>query len=101
MRKVQAHQIYNFLETIERDFEKEAQRACSNSIWKCKCLKCGNITSVSSADLKSGHTKSCGCLNRELVSERSLNDLTGKKFNKLTVIKRVDNDSFGHAKWLC
>jgi hypothetical protein len=28
-------------------------------------------------------------------------DITGQKFNRWTVIKRVENDSKGHAKWLC
>lgn len=30
-------------------------------IWKCKC-DCGNITFVIANNLKSGNTKSCGCL---------------------------------------
>ena len=28
-------------------------------------------------------------------------DLTGKRFEKLTVIKRVKNSNDGHARWLC
>lgn len=28
-------------------------------------------------------------------------DMTGKKYNKLFVIKRVENDKDGNAKWLC
>ena len=32
--------------------------------WLCKC-DCGNITSVCTNKLKSGHTKSCGCYSRE------------------------------------
>jgi len=27
-------------------------------------------------------------------------DLTGKKFGRLVVIKRVENDKWGHHKWL-
>lgn len=34
--------------------------------WECRC-KCGNITIVTSFRLTSGRTKSCGCLQRELV----------------------------------
>lgn len=30
-------------------------------LWKCIC-NCGNITYVNRGKLKSGHTKSCGCL---------------------------------------
>ena len=28
-------------------------------------------------------------------------DLTGQKFGRLTVIKRVENTKEGRAKWLC
>lgn len=43
--------------------------------WKCRC-DCGNIVFATSSYLKSGHTKSCGCLNRE----KSSNRLKNKKF---------------------
>lgn len=37
-----------------------------NKRYCCKCLcDCGKITIVNSSKLKSGHTKSCGCLNYE------------------------------------
>ena len=32
--------------------------------WKCKCC-CGNIVIVSGGNLSSGHTNSCGCLQKE------------------------------------
>lgn len=38
--------------------------------WLCQC-ECGNKTSVRTSNLKNGHVKSCGCLNRELISKRS------------------------------
>lgn len=28
-------------------------------------------------------------------------DITGNKYGKLTVIKRVDNDQKGKVRWLC
>lgn len=37
--------------------------------WKCKC-DCGNIVLVTTTYLKTGHTKSCGCLSREMASSR-------------------------------
>ncbi len=43
--------------------------------WKCKC-DCGNIVLATTTYLKTGHTKSCGCLNRESASKR----LKSKKF---------------------
>ena len=38
--------------------------------WLCSC-SCGNETSVSYANLKHGKTKSCGCMAREMSSERA------------------------------
>lgn len=35
-----------------------------NSFWLCQCI-CGNTSIVMARALKTGHTKSCGCLQRE------------------------------------
>lgn len=43
--------------------------------WKCKCA-CGNIILATTTYLKTGHTKSCGCYNKESSSNR----LKSKKF---------------------
>lgn len=32
---------------------------------------------------------------------RKLDDLTGRKFNRLTVIEKAGNDKYGHPKWKC
>ena len=36
--------------------------------WICRC-DCGNITEVITAHLREGRTKSCGCLQRERISQ--------------------------------
>lgn len=41
--------------------------------WLCKC-DCGNKTKVTTADLRSGHTKSCGCYGKQIGK-------TNKKYN--------------------
>lgn len=51
------------------------RNSCNQVQWKCKC-DCGNIVLATTTYLKTGHTKSCGCLNRELASKR----LKSKKF---------------------
>lgn len=51
---------FNRLVVLERDFSKGNRR----TYWKCRC-DCGNITVVDGVKLKSGGTKSCGCLNSE------------------------------------
>ena len=38
------------------------------SFWKCRC-DCGNEIVTRADGLKSGHTNSCGCYNKEIVSE--------------------------------
>lgn len=37
--------------------------------WYCRC-SCGNYTTVRADNLKSGNTLACGCVNRQLHSER-------------------------------
>lgn len=41
-----------------------------NYVWRCVC-DCGNETFVNSQRLKSGKTKSCGCLKSIITSERN------------------------------
>lgn len=37
--------------------------------WSCVC-ECGKFTAVSSTHLKTGHTKSCGCVRNDICSSR-------------------------------
>ena len=41
-----------------------AEKLNNRMSWLCKC-NCGNIKVINASKLKSGHTKSCGCLNDE------------------------------------
>lgn len=48
------------------------ERTASKKIqWLCRC-DCGNESRVVGADLNNGTTKSCGCLQREVVSKLNL-----------------------------
>ena len=63
------------------------------SEWLCKCNNCGKYVIVNSHNLRTGHTKSCGCL----ISEKLRKDLTGQTFNYLTVLgydKSVNENSY-------
>lgn len=67
------------------------------TMWLCRCT-CGNETVVAGYTLTHGLTQSCGCLQREIL--RRFEDLTGQKFGKLTVLKRVANKGI-KLRWLC
>jgi hypothetical protein len=72
--------------------------------WHCLC-ECGNECDVTAFNLKQGHTKSCGCLQKNKITERFLIDLTGKKFGRWTVLYRGNSHvtPSGQSKtmWYC
>ena len=69
--------------------------------WNCVC-DCGTLTTVSRAHLRNGSTKSCGCLAREITSNRTKIDLTGEEFDRLTVLSENPKRSKGgRIRWNC
>lgn len=50
-------------------FRTMPSRGGRRAFWKCTCV-CGNIRVVSGENLRSGNTRSCGCLERELTISR-------------------------------
>lgn len=75
------------------------QRQGSSIIWQCKC-ECGNICYKSSKDLRSGHCKSCGCLQRESRATPHKN-LIGQRFGFLTVIALTEKSNYEGRLWEC
>lgn len=55
---------FNYLTVIERVKKENSKQ----TYWKCKC-ECGNITITTSPHLKDGHTRSCGCLQKQKMKE--------------------------------
>lgn len=78
--------IFERLTVIRRVENNEHGR----SMWLCQC-ECGNQKVIMGKCLKSGHTKSCGCLNREIISKSSLKDISGVRYGKLLVVDRVED----------
>lgn len=69
---------------------------------RCQC-ECGTTKLVSLYGLRRGESKSCGCLSRESATapnHKTFIDLTGQKFKRVTVIKRVKNKG-KELQWLC
>lgn len=60
---------------------KKLERKSKNrqSYWLCSC-ECGNKTEVRGDGLRSGKTKSCGCLQKEIVTKmKTLHGMSGTK----------------------
>lgn len=51
---------YGRLTVIKKAYKKD-----KFTYWLCEC-DCGNYTTVERGNLRSGHTKSCGCLQKEM-----------------------------------
>ena len=68
-------------------------------MWHCRC-ECGTERDVASANLVHGFSKSCGCLADDSRHSRFI-DLTGKKFHRLTVLRRDETSNTKHSKWIC
>ena len=66
--------------------------------WFCHC-DCGTEKIIRGSSLISGATKSCGCLSREIASERNFKDETGNRFGKLVVHGLFEKHP--KAKWEC
>jgi hypothetical protein len=64
----------------------------------CQCI-CGKIRNVFPHALKSGKTKSCGCLTRDRISKPRVQ--LKEKYNRLTIIKELDRLNKKDRRVLC
>jgi hypothetical protein len=74
-----------------------------SSRWACRC-DCGNSKVATGADLRRGFVVSCGCQHREAVRRNGLangQDLTGRRFERLVVVRRVDSPNRAATMWEC
>ena len=73
------------LMVIERAPDRINKGGTKHVMWKCKC-DCGNETIVRGTSLRNGHTRSCGCVHSEAAMGIGLDDITGQKFGRWTVL---------------
>jgi hypothetical protein len=87
----------NFIDlTGQRFGQLTVQKRVTNSKsgaarWLCKC-QCGTFTLVSTTNLRSGNSKSCGCgwiKGWQAANARKFIDLTGRQFGRLKVIEKA------------
>lgn len=93
------NKTFGKLLVLERDTNKPSGHGYP-VFWKCKC-ECGNIISVRTADLKNGHTQSCGCLQKQRTADSNSNNLLGQRFGKLKVIEKTNQRQGRHIIWKC
>lgn len=67
------------------------------AMWNCLC-DCGNKKVVRSSCLRSGESRSCGCLQKTTIYGE---DHTGKKFGRWTVLKRAERKHRRITFWVC
>lgn len=75
--------------------------------WMCEC-ECGVYKEISAATLKSGQSKSCGCLHKELLKERLMKkryerllSRIGDKVNEFTILKIIEEHPGYKTIFLC
>lgn len=93
--------VFGKLKIISRAEDKVTKKS-RHATYSCLC-ECGNNVTVSYSNLLSGNTRSCGCL--KLISKK-FEDLTGKRFNNLIVIERLEDrirqtDGRKVVQWRC
>lgn len=73
--------------------------------WFCQC-DCGKVINTRGCALRMGKAKSCGCINREMLTAK-YKDETGKRYGRLVVIRLVGMGDYRRggkeqgAQWLC
>ena len=77
--------------TVIKEAPKE-QRKNNRVTWICRC-DCGKEVLVTGKDLKSGNTKSCGCLYSK--------NLVGKRYGRLLVLASTEMRKHGSMVWKC
>lgn len=87
------------LVVLERDLNKLKGKGHS-SYWICQC-DCGNKCSVDYVSLRRGHTQSCGCLKKELLSQKNIKDITNQRFGMVVAKERLNVKSHQSWVWRC
>jgi rubredoxin len=90
-----SNQKYNMLTVL---YKTGRQTSNKQYYWMCRC-DCGNMTEVRVGNIRTGRTKSCGCLNK-LKGEKHPNFKHGLSQNRDTgEYKRYQRECFDRHKY--
>ncbi len=79
--------------------EDSGERKNRLTVWRCRC-NCGGERLVPTNGLTSGTVTDCGCVPKAPVTNRTAEDLTGRRFGSLTVLYRMENRK-KRTQWMC
>lgn len=98
MREDLTGRVFGLLTVLGPAPDKLTAKGGHIPMWRCSC-ECGAEVITRASSLKSGHTKGCG------QKHRRVEDLTGRKFGKLTVLCRAEDhlnpNGTKYIMWLC
>ncbi len=81
--------------------EDSGQRKGSSVLWRCRCGCGGEILAVR-RQLVSGNVTSCGCVPKLSAPRRQAEDLTGRRFGRLTALYHVNREDRARGSyWHC
>ena len=90
-------QRYGRLVAVRFDHYNEKKQDC----WLFRC-DCGNEKIIPAANVKWRRVQSCGCLIKEHITALHKQDITGKRYGRLTAIRPTDQrDVRGSIIWEC
>lgn len=82
-------QVFGRLTVIERNTENDKS---NKPAWVCQC-SCGQRVIIGGGHLRSGHTQSCGCLQKK--------DITNQRFGRLVALYPTDKRNHRSIVWHC
>lgn len=94
--------------TVIEKHGSHRKKGRSQVIWRCAC-DCGAEVFTSSNRLRTGTTRSCGCLMRDTAAAigrghthaTRMVDISGQRFGLLTAVDQTDRRANGSVVWLC
>lgn len=82
--------------TVQYCKQRSSRKGNGATVWRCLC-DCGNFHDVRSTHLIQGATKSCGCIHKEMLSQReTTHGMTGQRFYNIWsgMLSRTRNPKF-------
>lgn len=98
-RELQEKRFGRLIVIQEDSYVHVGKQKKRRKVWLCKC-DCGNQIKVIEMSLLSGNTLSCGCLVADRLRESKFNNLEGRQFGRLLVLKWLRSIP-KHQIWHC